>query len=71
MAHTSLNRSSRCLALVVGLALLCAAYGAQAAERELHWAALDVEAHLDAVPEPAAIGLVALAAPVLVRRRRK
>jgi uncharacterized membrane protein YgcG len=36
------------LALIVGLMLLCIAPGAQAADRELHWDALDVDAHLDA-----------------------
>jgi hypothetical protein len=39
---------ARCLALFVSLMLWCFAPGAQAAERELHWEALDVEAHLDA-----------------------
>jgi uncharacterized membrane protein YgcG len=36
------------LAIVVSLMLWCAAPGAQAAERELHWDALDVEARLQA-----------------------
>src|SRR5262249_43878646 len=36
------------LALFFSLMLWCVAPGAQAAERELHWDALDVEAHLDA-----------------------
>src|SRR5215475_4223554 len=39
---------ARRLALFVSLMLWCIAPGAQAAERELHWDALDVEAHLDA-----------------------
>jgi hypothetical protein len=38
----------RRLALLVSLVLWCIAPGAQAQERELHWDALDVEAHLDA-----------------------
>src|SRR5215813_10524424 len=38
----------RRLALFVSLMLWCVAPGAQAAERELHWDALDVKAHLDA-----------------------
>ena len=36
------------LALLVSLMLWCIASNVQAAERELHWDALDVEAHLDA-----------------------
>jgi hypothetical protein len=36
------------LALLVSLMLLCIASGTKAAERELHWDVLDVEAHLDA-----------------------
>src|SRR5262245_66581654 len=39
---------ARSQALFVGLMLWCIALGAQAAERELHWDALDVDAHLDA-----------------------
>src|SRR5215510_12584470 len=39
---------ARRLALFVSLILWCVAPGTQAAERELHWDALDVEAHLDA-----------------------
>src|SRR5215510_2362421 len=39
---------ARHLALFVSLILWCVAPRAQAAERELHWDALDVEAHLDA-----------------------
>src|SRR5215471_21207398 len=38
---------TRCL-LVTCLLLCCIAPGARAAERELHWDALDVEAHLNA-----------------------
>src|SRR4030095_15607173 len=37
---------ARRLALFLSLMLWCIAPGAQAAERELHWDALDVEAHL-------------------------
>src|SRR5215510_12574284 len=39
---------ARRLALFVSLILWCVAPGTQAAERELRWDALDVEAHLDA-----------------------
>src|SRR5499426_1805958 len=39
---------ARRLALFVSLVLSCIALRAQAAERELHWDALDVDAHLDA-----------------------
>ena len=38
----------RCLALLVSLMLSCISSGAQPAERELHWDALYVEAHLNA-----------------------
>lgn len=38
---------ARHVALLVTLMLWCIAPGAQAAERELHWDALDVKAHLD------------------------
>ena len=38
--------SARHLALLVSLMLWCIAPGAQAADRELHWDALNVEAHL-------------------------
>jgi uncharacterized membrane protein YgcG len=37
-----------CLAPLVSLFLCCIAPGAHAAQRELHWEALDVRAHLDA-----------------------
>ena len=39
---------ARHLTLLVSLMLWCVAPGAQAAERELHWDALNVEAHLNA-----------------------
>src|SRR5215510_15930296 len=39
---------ARRLTLFVSLVLSCIAPGAQAAERELRWDALDVDAHLDA-----------------------
>jgi hypothetical protein len=38
----------RALTLLVALMLWCITPGVQAAERELHWDALKVEAHLDA-----------------------
>jgi len=43
----TLGGKARCLALFFSL-MLCLAPGLHAAERELHWDALDVEAHLDA-----------------------
>src|SRR5262245_19368038 len=39
---------ARHLALFVSLMVLCIAPAAQTAERELHWDALNVDAHLDA-----------------------
>src|SRR5688572_17174757 len=40
--------TARCQALLVGLMLCCIVPDAQAAERELHWETLEVEAHLNA-----------------------
>jgi hypothetical protein len=42
------GRKARRLALFLSLMLWRIALSAQTAERELHWDALDVEAHLDA-----------------------
>src|SRR5262249_50941943 len=42
------RKKARRLALFISLVLSCISPRAQAAQRELHWDALDVEAHLDA-----------------------